>query len=700
MSASSGVIASLGGVHKDVLYYCEKNKLSPPPTFAATINTILQLLHQYPSGISRCIILTEVEARHKLGLRRGETCSRLKQTIAIHQIALDDIIEGELTRIADYKCKLSAEGAAVEILLHRKFSDIIAFIKFVLGFDLLQNRRVLLTNCRYRKSQSLVLMPTMFMMLVFDVNEPDKNSTLLRNLWYKMHDDMCEVVKTIPAATSPEAADQYNLTCKVFIVEIMKISDVFEHPEKQNMTYRVVQLSIRDKLSPSVGSDNLVPHDLLIYLILTDEQVVLSTLWKEHDTILLYRPYIASNSEQVLFGSSILIHGSMQCNKVTRPAPGFEDVSSTPNVLSIHLYYSLLTVAIRLNNIPKAAYQLSPIKENNSAYDKWSVDLLHELGLAKYVEISNKLQRVDVSKYVPFLSPMKLCKGMYNVTLILRVLHTQIHTHTEHTIDTTENISSINTSVTTDLWAECIDIKDPVRMIIVLLRTTYPVPRCIASGELVVANKLLINSNTFNKSEIQGNLAKLPGAIVNSLDRACTSWIDCVTEESSKLNNHELFINITRLSSLVSSHSFYQNCQLSDLVSNTGSESFRQVSACAKVAATALSTANVVLEKMGNDVKKPKLDVVKSDEETDFLATLVLDDGFGVTIIGIVTKTTVNTSADCHINHESHTVWIKCGVQYSFILSKILFPFESPVKTYVNQLYPGNDHIYRIHTMS
>ena len=697
MSASSGVIAALGGVHKDVLYYCEKNKLSPPPTFAATINTILQLLHQYPSGISRCIILTEVEARHKLGLRRGETCSRLKQTIAIHQIALDDIIEGELTRIADYKCKLSAEGAAVEILLHRKFSDIIAFIKFVVGSDLLQNRRVLLTNCRYRKSQSLVLMPTMFMMLVFDVNEIDKNSILLRNLWYKMHDDTYDVVKTIPAATSPEGADQYNLTCKVFIVEILKISDVFEHPEKQNMTYRVVKLSIRNKLNPSVGNDHVVPHDLLIYLILTDEQVVLSTLWKEHDIILLYRPYIASNSEQALFGSSISSHGSMQYNKVTRPAPGFEDVSSTPNVLSIHLYYSLLTVAIRLDGMPKATYQLSPMKENNIAYDKWSDDLLNELGLAKYVEITNKVQRVDTSKYVPFLSPIKLCKGMYNVTLILRILYIQTHAQTEHIIDATENISSIKTSVTTDLWAECIDITDPKRMIIVLLHTTYPVSQRIASGELVVANKLLINSNTFNKSEIQDNLVKLPSA----LDRACTSWIDCVTEENSKLNNHDLFINITRLSSLVSSHSFYQDCQFTDLVSKTGSELFRQVNACAKVAATVLSTANIIIEKTSNDVKKPKLDVVKSDEETDFLATLVLDDGLGIKIIGIITKTTVNTSADCHINQENHTVWIKCGVKYSFILSKILFPFESPVQTYVNRLYPDNDqHIYRIHTMS
>jgi hypothetical protein len=63
----------------------------------------------------------------------------------------------------------------------KKFSDIIAFIKFILKFDLLQNRRVLLTNCRYRKSQSLILMPTMFMMLVFNVNDTDKNSILLKS---------------------------------------------------------------------------------------------------------------------------------------------------------------------------------------------------------------------------------------------------------------------------------------------------------------------------------------------------------------------------------------------------------------------------------------------------------------------------------------------------------------------------------------
>ena len=697
--STPGVIAALDGVYKDVLYYCEKNKLSPPPTFAATINTVLKLLHQYPSGISRCIILTEVEARHKLGLRRGETCSRLKQTIAIHQIALDDIIEGELTRISDYKCKLSAEGAAVDILLHRKFSDIIAFIKFILKFDLLQNRRVLLTNCRYRKSQSLILMPTMFMMLVFNVNDTDKNSILLKNLWYQMHDDTCNVVKTISTVTSIEGADQYNFTCKVFIVEVLKISEIFEHPEKQNMMYRVVTLSIRNKLSPGVGADREIPHDLLIYLILTDEQVVLSTLWKEHDIILLYRPYIGSNSEQVLFGSSVSGYGSMQYNKVTRPAPGFEDVSTTPNVLSIHLYYSLLTVAVRLDGMPKSTYQLSPMKDSNSASDKWSDDMLHELGLEKYVEIKNKVQRVDTSKYLPFLSPVKLFKGMYNVTLILRILYIQTCAQTDLLVDNAENISPLSVPVTTYIWAECMDIVDPTPMTIVQLHTTHPVPQYIASGELVVANKLQINSTTCNKSQIQDNLARLPHTIAEALSPSCTSWVDCATGESNKLNSHDLFVTVSRLSSLASSHSFYQDCKLADLVTKTVSALSRQVSACAKVTAKVVTTASITIEKLSNEAKKAKLDVSKSDEETDFLSALVLDDDLGIQLIGVITKATVNTSADCHINQENHTVWLKCGIKYNFILSKILFPSAELLRS-TAVLSTSVNHIYRIHTMS
>jgi len=216
----------------------------------------------------------------------------------------------------------------------------------------------------------------------------------------------------------------------------------------------------------------------------------------------------------------------------------------------------------------------------------------------------------------------------------------------------------------------------------------------------VVANKLLINSNAFDKAQIHDNLRKLPVHVTNLIGGNWTYWIDCVTEENSKLNKLELFINVTRLSSLVSSHSFYQNCQLTDLITDTDVKLFRQVNACAKVLATVTSTVDIITEKINNDTKKPKLDAVNSNEEIDFLTALVLDDGLGTTIIGIVTKTTVSTSADCHINQETHTVWLKCGIEYNFILSKLLFPYDSSVEGFLHHICPGNNHIYRIHTMS
>lgn len=75
------------------------------PTGDWTVEQTIRLLQQYPSGVSRPVLLTELEHRWRLYLKRGEHVGKLKQAIVTKQLSLADTFTGDLSPIDEYRCE-------------------------------------------------------------------------------------------------------------------------------------------------------------------------------------------------------------------------------------------------------------------------------------------------------------------------------------------------------------------------------------------------------------------------------------------------------------------------------------------------------------------------------------------------------------------------------------------------------------------
>jgi len=73
------------------------------PTADWVIGQTIRLLQQYPSGVSRPVLLTELEHRWRMYLKRGEHVGKLKQAIVTKQLSLTDTFTGDLTPIDEYR---------------------------------------------------------------------------------------------------------------------------------------------------------------------------------------------------------------------------------------------------------------------------------------------------------------------------------------------------------------------------------------------------------------------------------------------------------------------------------------------------------------------------------------------------------------------------------------------------------------------
>ena len=63
----------------------------------------LRTLQQYPSGLTRSILLTETDTKWCAALKRGENAGRLRQVISTSQISSSDILQGDLEIIDEFR---------------------------------------------------------------------------------------------------------------------------------------------------------------------------------------------------------------------------------------------------------------------------------------------------------------------------------------------------------------------------------------------------------------------------------------------------------------------------------------------------------------------------------------------------------------------------------------------------------------------
>lgn len=89
-------------VLKDLKKFSPDGQVDSPMERWTTAQSV-RLLQQYPAGISKSVLLTELEYRWRTYLKRGEHVGKLKQAVSTKQLSLSDILTGELGKIDEHR---------------------------------------------------------------------------------------------------------------------------------------------------------------------------------------------------------------------------------------------------------------------------------------------------------------------------------------------------------------------------------------------------------------------------------------------------------------------------------------------------------------------------------------------------------------------------------------------------------------------
>ena len=77
--------------------FSHQNNTKTLPTFSWSAATFCHLLLQYPAGLTEAVLLTELESKWRLYLRRGENAGKLRQVLTSLQLSSGDVLLGEIT---------------------------------------------------------------------------------------------------------------------------------------------------------------------------------------------------------------------------------------------------------------------------------------------------------------------------------------------------------------------------------------------------------------------------------------------------------------------------------------------------------------------------------------------------------------------------------------------------------------------------
>jgi len=293
------------------------NNLNIIPTLKWSTLTSCAILNSHPRGVSKDVLLTELESRWKKSLKRCEHGGKLSQCVATKELNLSDILEGKLTKKDEFICNFVSEDSSVDIILHRQHIDFLAFsIFFYKSIDdtiFLTNRKCRVTGCRMLLDKKSIILPTPFLILYLTSKLiSDKN--FINDILYGKHNELSLVLHNLSLSSyeninihennypkpkniqiDPNLISSLNDKAIGCFVKISMISKVYDHPHKPLSVFRYVRLNII--------SDNS-QRPCYIYLILFDDQVNLANLFNLQDIYYIYRPYIVLNVEESLFKST------------------------------------------------------------------------------------------------------------------------------------------------------------------------------------------------------------------------------------------------------------------------------------------------------------------------------------------------------------------------------------------------------------
>jgi len=330
-----------------VTQVCIFNGHKPPP-FNWTCRHALHILQMYPTGLTRAVLLTELEVKWRMAVRRGEHTHKLGQVLMLMQLELSDIVTGILQPIDDFRCRITPEddtNGGIDAILHRQLSDFRAFTRHY-QFPLFSPRPVCFTHGRLLKGKPIMLLPTPYFSFGLSLaNAQDMG--FLRETLLPLHHKSLRILQ---AAQSELAINKCNEDITLLFAHVTRVGNVFTHPISASTKVRIVQLQatvLEEEVCYAAAAT--VEGVRTVYMILLDEQVSLAKLWTVGDLLLVYRPYVALNSDETLFGSRTAgtsnygIH-TIAHDVIQRSAVDLEGVRDDPWTMPVHFFYGGSTV--------------------------------------------------------------------------------------------------------------------------------------------------------------------------------------------------------------------------------------------------------------------------------------------------------------------------------------------------------------------
>lgn len=293
--------ATMSSLHRELCGFCLKNR-DRVPDYDWAVAHAVTVLQNHPSGVSRSVLLTELEHRWRTALRRGELAGRLKQALSNKQLATGEVLAGTLGRVDDlYRYKLEQGGASVEMIVHQQLGDWLSYCRHH-EIEPLLKRRVHITQARILWGSGggqHTLLPTTCLCPSIDLSQQSDSNFYSKKIlesFQPFYADACSGNVTALVSASSD------ITKPLFVVaSVLDIGPVTSHQDNINC-YRIVRMKLRcldGQQRVDVGSRQI------IFIILFNEHVFLADLWKTHDTLVFFRPWAEPNHKQPLFGKRI-----------------------------------------------------------------------------------------------------------------------------------------------------------------------------------------------------------------------------------------------------------------------------------------------------------------------------------------------------------------------------------------------------------
>lgn len=342
-------------IHLELGGFCDKNNHCRP-NFGWTLTNGVRVLQQYPAGVSRCVLLTELEHRWRTLVRRGENAGRLKQVLSIGQVSATDVLIGKLTSCnVPFRFRLDADGASVDLLMHQQMNGWIQFSQSHC-FEPFDDRTVCLTNCQLlhnQNGQPPMILPTTHICFILDFSRP-KDALFLNNTLMPLY---YPFLRDVIAGNVEALTKNVNIAIHLVFASVLEIGSPMQHPINLG-NYRVVKMALSSTHSSafeSRASSSGTAHsdqDRIIFLILLDEQTSLSNLWEQGDALFIYRPWISPNETEILFGRRTEVrgaaHGAFDHDIVHRADDMLKCALESSSVAPVHLLISSATVCAKV----------------------------------------------------------------------------------------------------------------------------------------------------------------------------------------------------------------------------------------------------------------------------------------------------------------------------------------------------------------